>query len=94
MIKKPIAKSGAVAKTKRFPFICNETFCGLATAVAADFFWILFLFLLHIRNFKLKLRPVQVFIRHNARLAASAHHVSQSCDTNANTASDTTQRRN
>lgn len=53
--------------------------------IAADFFVVLFLFGLHIKDVSLKLRPVQ--LSRSPRVAAAANHVSRQSDTIANTAS-------
>lgn len=54
--KKKNIKSGTAAK--HFPFIFSDT-PAVVAAIATDFFLILFLFGLRVRDLSLKLRPVQ-----------------------------------
>lgn len=71
MISEPTIKFSAAVK----PFTFNNTSFGSAVAVVAeacDFFFILFHFRLHIRDFSLKVRPVQL-CRCLRRVAAANH---------------------
>lgn len=45
----------------------------------------------HIRNFSMRLRPVQVFGHSSLHVAEAANHVFQGLDTNVSTAHYTTQ---
>lgn len=67
------------------PFTFNKTSFGPAVAVVAeacDFFFILFHFEPCIRNFSLKVRPVQLCC--SLRVVAAANHVLQSLEMNTN----------